>query len=168
MPRPSAIEFRDVRLDLGGRTILDGVNLDIGGGEFIGVLGPNGAGKTTLMRAILGLVPPARGRIQVLGRPASRGNPAIGYMPQIARRPGRVAAQRLGFRGRAPLDGHRWACPGSAAPRRAEVDRGARRWSARRRWRAGRSPSCPAASGSACCWRRRCSAARGCCCSTSR
>jgi zinc/manganese transport system ATP-binding protein len=47
------------------------------------VLGPNGAGKTTLMRAVLGLVPASRGTIRVLGRLAARGNPAIGYMPQI-------------------------------------------------------------------------------------
>ena len=66
----NAIEFRDVQLALGGRTILDGVTLEIGAREFVGVLGPNGAGKTTLMRAVLGLVRPNRGSIDVLGAPA--------------------------------------------------------------------------------------------------
>ena len=80
----SAIEFRGAHLALGGRPILSGINLDIGAREFVGMLGPNGAGKTTLMRAVLGLVPPSRGAIQVLGRPAACGNPAVGYMPQSA------------------------------------------------------------------------------------
>ena len=55
----------------------------IGAGEFIGVLGPNGAGKTTLMRAILGLLPPSAGTIRVFGRAPQRGDPAIGYLPQV-------------------------------------------------------------------------------------
>ena len=88
----SAISFHDVRLALGGRTILSCVSLEIGAREFIGVLGPNGAGKTTLLRAVLGLVPPAAGRIEVLGRPATRGNPSVGYMPQAR---GAVAGMRL-------------------------------------------------------------------------
>ena len=79
----SAVEFRDVRLTLGGRTVLTGVSLDIAARAFVGLLGPNGSGKTTLMRAILGLVPPSQGSIRVLGRPAARGNPAVGYMPQV-------------------------------------------------------------------------------------
>src|SRR5207302_49787 len=63
-------------------------------GEFIGVLGPNGAGKTTLMRAALGLVSPRAGSIRVMGRPATRGNPAVGYMPQARN----TAASRLAGR----------------------------------------------------------------------
>ena len=78
-----AIEFHGARLALGGRTVLAGADLRVASGEFVGVLGPNGAGKTTLMRAILGLVPPERGRIQVFDRPAARGNPAIAYVPQV-------------------------------------------------------------------------------------
>ena len=76
------IAFHAARLRLGGRLILADANFVIGAGEFIGVLGANGAGKTTLMRAILGLVPPDHGTISVFGRPAARGNPRIGYVPQ--------------------------------------------------------------------------------------
>jgi zinc/manganese transport system ATP-binding protein len=118
----TAIELRDVRLDLGGRTILDQVSLDIAASEFIGVLGPNGAGKTTLMRAILGLVPPSHGSIRVLGRPAARGNPAIGYMPQVR---GAIANMRLsgwGFVAGA-VDGQRLGLPILGKTGRAEVDR---------------------------------------------
>lgn len=78
----NAIELRDVSLTLGDRAVLTGISLDIAMGQFVGVLGPNGSGKTTLMRAILGLVPPSHGTIHVLGHAATRGNPAIGYMPQ--------------------------------------------------------------------------------------
>jgi zinc/manganese transport system ATP-binding protein len=119
----NAIELRDVRLALGGRVILDGVSLDIAASEFVGVLGPNGSGKTTLMRAILGLVPPARGIIRVLGRPAARGgNPAIGYMPQVR---GAIATMRLSgwdFVAGA-VDGHRLGLPILGKAGRAEVDR---------------------------------------------
>ena len=121
-----AIELRDVRLALGGRTVLEGVSLAIGASEFVGVLGPNGAGKTTLMRAILGLVPPRRGCIQVLGRPAVRGNPAVGYMPQT-----RAAAQGTNTGTRLSgwdfvagvVQGHRLGLPVLGKAGRAEVER---------------------------------------------
>ncbi len=118
----NAIEFRGVHLALGGRPILTGVNLDIGAREFVGVLGPNGAGKTTLMRAVLGLATPSRGTIQVLGHPAVRGNPAIGYMPQAR---GAMAGLRLsGWDFVAGVvDGHRLGLPVIGKAARAEVGR---------------------------------------------
>lgn len=102
-----AIELDRVTLELGGRPILNDVSFAIGSGEFVGVLGPNGAGKTTLMRALLGLAPLASGRIRVLGQPVARGNPAIGYMPQIRSTP---AARRLSGRDfvACAFDGHHW------------------------------------------------------------
>ena len=118
----SALEFRDVRLALGGRAILTGVSLTIGASEFVGVLGPNGAGKTTLLRAILGLVRPERGSIHVLGRPAMRGNPAVGYMPQV--RSG-LASVRLSGRDfvASVVNGHRLGLPIPGKAGRAQVDR---------------------------------------------
>jgi len=118
----NAIELRDVRLTLGDRVILDGVILDIGAREFVGVLGPNGAGKTTLMRAMLGLLPPSRGSLRVLGRPPARGNSAIGYMPQVR---GAIANMRLsGWDFVAGVvNGHRLGLPVLGKAGRAEVDR---------------------------------------------
>jgi iron complex transport system ATP-binding protein len=49
-----------VRLD--GRTVLHGVSVSAGPGEFVAICGPNGAGKTTLLRALAGLTP--GGRVQ--------------------------------------------------------------------------------------------------------
>ncbi len=78
----SVLNFDHVTITLGRRKILSDVSLAIEQGEFIGMLGANGAGKTTLMRAALGLVPLAAGKITVLGAATSYGNPNIGYMPQ--------------------------------------------------------------------------------------
>jgi zinc/manganese transport system ATP-binding protein len=118
----NAIEFRDVTLRLGGRDVLSGVTLEIAAGEFVGVLGPNGAGKTTFMRAVLGLVPASRGSIRVLGRSAARGNPAVGYLPQVRR-----TAGDLGLSGRdfvaSVVDGHRLGLPFPGKAARIEVDR---------------------------------------------
>jgi zinc/manganese transport system ATP-binding protein len=118
----NAIEFRDVALGLGGRDVLAGVSLEITTGEFVGVLGPNGAGKTTLLRAVLGLVPASSGTIRVLGLPAARGNPVIGYVPQI-----RSSGSDLRLRGwdfvAGVVDGHRLGLPFASKAARAEVDR---------------------------------------------
>ena len=68
-----------------GRLVLEDVSFEVAAGAFVGVIGPNGAGKTTLLRAILGLVPLTAGRIEVLGRDASRRphrGEGIGYVPQ--------------------------------------------------------------------------------------
>ena len=119
--RDAAVELRGVTLALGGRTILDDISLAADAGAFIGVLGPNGAGKTTLLRAILGLVRPARGAIRVLGRPARRGDPAIGYMPQLRA----AVPQRLTGRAfvAAAARGHRWGLARPDAADRRDVDR---------------------------------------------
>ena len=63
----SAITFDHATLHIGGRSVLSGVSFNIEAGEFIGLLGPNGSGKTTLMRAVLGLLPPSGGRVEVFG-----------------------------------------------------------------------------------------------------
>ncbi len=60
----------------GGAVVLDSVDLQIGGNEIVTIVGPNGSGKTTLLRALLGILPPAAGR--VWRRPGLR----IGYVPQ--------------------------------------------------------------------------------------
>ncbi|WP_108260907.1 ATP-binding cassette domain-containing protein [Mangrovicoccus ximenensis] len=64
----------DVRMD--GRPVLTGVDFEISGGEIVTLVGPNGSGKTTLMRAVIGAVTPAAGKIR--RKPGLR----IGYVPQ--------------------------------------------------------------------------------------
>ncbi len=117
-----AIELHDITLTLGGRRVLSAVTLAIEPGEFIGVLGPNGAGKSTLMRAVLGLVPPSHGTITVLGHAVVRGDPAIGYLPQV-----HSHLETFRLRGwdfvAAVINGHRLGLPLLSVAARAEVDR---------------------------------------------
>ncbi len=117
----SAIAFDHVTLAIAGREVLSDVSLAVGQGEFIGVLGPNGAGKTTLMRAILGLLKPASGRISVDGADVRRGNPAIGYLPQT-----RSTSADLQLTGRdfiaSSIDGERYGLPFLNAGRRQALD----------------------------------------------
>jgi zinc/manganese transport system ATP-binding protein len=88
----SALNFDNVTIRLGGRDILSAASFEVEDGEFVGMLGANGAGKTTLMRAALGLVSVASGEVSVLGKPPTRGNSQIGYMPQNR---GAIAGLRL-------------------------------------------------------------------------
>jgi len=106
----SAVTLDRATLRIGDRAVLSDVSFNIEFGEFIGVLGPNGAGKTTLMRAILGLLLPNSGSIKVFGRTPERGNPAIGYLPQL-----RTVLPDLRVRGRdfiaSSFNGERWGLP---------------------------------------------------------
>src|SRR2546427_5530576 len=76
------VEVSDAAVVLGGRTIWSQVDAEVCAGEFVAILGPNGVGKSTLLKAILGLVPLAHGRVSLLGLPPGRANHAIGYLPQ--------------------------------------------------------------------------------------
>ena len=118
----SAVAFDRVTIVLGERTVLSEVSVDIREGEFLGMLGANGAGKTTLMRAALGLVRRASGEIRIFGRPVTRGNPAIGYLPQS-----RSAGSGTRLCGRdfvaSAVGGHRWGKPWLDVGGWREVDR---------------------------------------------
>jgi iron complex transport system ATP-binding protein len=61
------LEARALSVTLGGRTVLDGVDVALGSGELVGVIGPNGAGKTTLLRALALLTPASGGSITLDG-----------------------------------------------------------------------------------------------------
>ncbi len=112
----AAIQFDHVTLSYGSRRIWSDLTLEIAPGSFIAILGPNGSGKTSLLRAILGLVTPSEGRVDVLGRPPRRGDPEIGYVPQHG-----GFDRDVSLRGRDlvrfGIDGHRWgvALPNPAA-----------------------------------------------------
>ncbi len=62
-----AIRIRGAAKRYGALRALDGVDLEIGEGEFFGLLGPNGAGKTTLISALAGLVRADSGTLEVMG-----------------------------------------------------------------------------------------------------
>jgi ABC-2 type transport system ATP-binding protein len=64
---------------------VDGVSLEVAGGEIHGFLGPNGAGKTTTIRMIAGLLKPSSGRVTIAGRDLAREPEAakreLGFIP---------------------------------------------------------------------------------------
>ena len=57
----------DITLDLGGRRILEGVSLQVGQAEVVGLAGPNGAGKTSTIEVCEGFRTAKSGSVRVLG-----------------------------------------------------------------------------------------------------
>ena len=64
---PTLLEARGLVKHLGGRRVVDGVDLVCHAGEVLGLLGPNGAGKTTTLRMLYGFLRPEAGEIRIDG-----------------------------------------------------------------------------------------------------
>ncbi len=62
------VRIRDLHFRRGGRTIFEGVDMDIPRGRVTAIMGPSGTGKTTLLKLIGGQLAPDRGTIEVDGR----------------------------------------------------------------------------------------------------
>ena len=58
------LHIENLRIDLGGQTILENINLGLAAGHSLALSGASGSGKTTLLRAIAGLAEPQEGRIE--------------------------------------------------------------------------------------------------------
>jgi zinc transport system ATP-binding protein len=72
----SLVQVEGLSVRYGARTVLSHVSLSVAKGEIVTIVGPNGSGKTSLLRAIIGAVKPAQGKV-------SRGSDVkIGYVPQ--------------------------------------------------------------------------------------
>jgi multiple sugar transport system ATP-binding protein len=68
MSSDSSVHVRDLRVVMGGNSIIDGLQLDILPGEFIVLLGPSGCGKSTLLNSIAGLIEVNGGQVEIGGR----------------------------------------------------------------------------------------------------
>jgi zinc/manganese transport system ATP-binding protein len=116
----SILSIRNASLAFGDRTLWSDLDLDVAAGEFVAVLGPNGTGKTSMLRAILGQQSLTSGSVELLGRPARKGNPEVGYVPQQ-----KLLASGTPLRARdlvaLGVDGNRWGPPISTKATRARV-----------------------------------------------
>ncbi len=61
------LQCRGLACEIGGRTIVSGVDLDVPRGAMVALVGPNGSGKSTLIRSLVGLRPSAAGWVHVDG-----------------------------------------------------------------------------------------------------
>ncbi|MDR2720884.1 MAG: LPS export ABC transporter ATP-binding protein [Puniceicoccales bacterium] len=74
--------------DYGDRVVVNGVDVEVHGGEVVGLLGPNGAGKTTTFYMIIGLVESSSGKVSINGIDVTnyplykRARLGMGYLPQ--------------------------------------------------------------------------------------
>lgn len=81
-PAQNILSFRDVTVRYGRNAALRDFSADMPCGSLTAILGPNGAGKSTLLRAILGLVPLARGEIRIGDAHPEHARPRLAYLPQ--------------------------------------------------------------------------------------
>ena len=77
-----AFEIHDVTVAYHRKPVLWDIDFEIPEGKLVGIVGPNGAGKTTLIKAALGLVSLASGKIEFYGKPLDEQRKLIGYVPQ--------------------------------------------------------------------------------------
>lgn len=81
------VDIRGLEKSFGSRKVVSGIDLHVDRGECLGLLGPNGAGKTTTIRMLLGVLPPDRGEIRVLGyavpQQARKMREKLGVVPQF-------------------------------------------------------------------------------------
>ena len=84
----SVLKAVSVAKSYSGRRVVNGVNIEVKGGEVVGLLGPNGAGKTTTFHMMVGLVRPDDGRVimnedDLTSAPMhERARAGISYLPQ--------------------------------------------------------------------------------------
>ena len=95
MSDASILEIDRLAVRRGGRTVIDGCSLSLGGGDIVGVVGKNGCGKSTLLACVAGVLAPRDGRVLVDGaavwgarRERIRARRALGYVPEGADPPG--------------------------------------------------------------------------------
>lgn len=76
------IEVHDLTVAYRHRPVLWDIDAVFPEGQLTAIVGPNGAGKSTLIKAVLGLVPLASGRISIYDLPPAKGRAFVAYVPQ--------------------------------------------------------------------------------------
>lgn len=78
------LQFTDVRKQYGKQQVLNGINLQLREGEFLGLAGVNGAGKTTLIKCLLDMASINSGAISIAGLPHTNteARAALAFLPE--------------------------------------------------------------------------------------
>ena len=82
MTAPIKLSVRGLSKSFGDLNVLDGIDLEIAGGEFVCIVGPSGCGKTTFLRIIGGLESADSGAIEIDGRPVTAPGADRGFVFQ--------------------------------------------------------------------------------------
>lgn len=101
------LSVRDLWAGYAARPVLRGVDLSVNAGEVVALVGPNGCGKTTLLRAITGVLTPARGEVRLQGENAATLSTRerarrVAVVPQAAALPEGFTALEQVLLGRTP------------------------------------------------------------------
>lgn len=78
------VKLKNVSVELDGVAVIKNIDFTVAQNDFLAIIGPNGGGKTTLLKAILGLLKPASGEIEIFGGSPKSARKFIGYLPQHA------------------------------------------------------------------------------------
>lgn len=124
-----AVTTSQLTIKLGGRTIIDRLDLEIPAGKVTAIIGPNGCGKSTLLKSLCRILEPSEGEIRIGGidiatvsrKKLSR---RVSLMAQSAQAPDGVTVRELVGRGRFPYQS--WLRQWSEADERA-VDKALKR-----------------------------------------
>lgn len=124
-----AVTASQLTIKLGGRTIIDRLDLEIPSGKVTAIIGPNGCGKSTLLKSLCRILEPSEGEIRIGGidiatvsrKKLSR---RVSLMAQSAQAPDGVTVRELVGRGRFPYQS--WLRQWSEADERA-VDKALKR-----------------------------------------
>ncbi|MBZ0271977.1 metal ABC transporter ATP-binding protein [bacterium] len=76
------LEIHDMTVAYHRKPVLWDIDVTIAERRLVAIIGPNGAGKSTLIKAVLGLVPKASGRVSIYGKPYLDQRRLVGYVPQ--------------------------------------------------------------------------------------
>lgn len=68
----SQLQVNNLSVSLGGKSILNDLNIDFVPGKVTAIIGPNGSGKSTLLKSLAGLIKPSTGVVRLAGKSLAR------------------------------------------------------------------------------------------------
>jgi iron(III) dicitrate ABC transporter, ATP-binding protein FecE len=113
MKKDISIENTTFSYDLSEENLLDGINLNIEKGKFIGILGPNGCGKSTLLKVILKYLNPKEGIIKIENKELKEYTQSelaeiLSFVPQKSSLTMPLTVEDVVYMGRVPYMKNKW------------------------------------------------------------